>query len=65
MATENKKKHTTSAAVTKRYQDKTFRTYAVRLRKVEDADLIAKIEDIKARQNVETSEAFKRIMRGQ
>ena len=38
----------TSNAVKRRYNDKTYRRYTLQLRKVEDADLIAKIEALKA-----------------
>lgn len=58
-----KRKTKTSNEVKKRYDDKTFCNYKVMLRKVEDADLIAKIENLK-QHGTKTSDAFKKIMRG-
>lgn len=56
-----KRKTTTSSAVKKRYNDKTYKAYTVTLRKVEDADLIARIEAEKAK-GFQTTEAFKRLL---
>ena len=55
------RKTTTSSEVKKRYNDKTYETYTIRLRKVEDAELIARIEAEKAK-GFQTTEAIKRII---
>ena len=52
----------TSNEAKKRYNDKAYNSYLVRLRKVEDADLIARIEALKA-SGVPTTEAFRQLIR--
>lgn len=52
----------TSNEAKKRYNDKAYNSYLVRLRKVEDAELIARIEALKA-SGVPTTEAFRQLIR--
>ena len=62
--TEEKKKRKTytSNEVKKRYNDKTYQRYQLNLRKVEDADLINRIEKEKA-SGLSTSEAIKKLIK--
>lgn len=57
-----KRKTHTSNEVKKRYNDKTYQQYALKLRKLEDADLIARIEAEKAK-GFGTTEAIKRLLK--
>ena len=57
-----KRKTHTSNEVKKRYNDKTYTQYAIKLRKVEDADIIALIEAEKAK-GFTTSGAIKNLIR--
>ena len=59
---ETKRKTHTSNAVKKRYNDKTYAQYAIKLRKVEDADVIDMIEEEK-KKGYATTEAVKRLIR--
>lgn len=64
MATEElkpKRKTHTSSEVKVRYNKKTYQQYALKLRKVEDAATIEKIEAEKARGH-STSEAIKNLI---
>ena len=60
-----KRKTTTSTEVKERYKKKTYKRYIVSFRKEEDADLIELIENMKNQKNIETTEAFRQIMRKQ
>ena len=57
-----KRKTHTSTEVKKRYNDKTYKSYSLNLRKLEDADLIARIEAEKAK-GFGTTEAIKRLLK--
>ncbi len=57
-----KRKTFTSSAVKKRYNDKTYKSYKLSLRKVEDAELIELIEAEKAK-GFQTSEAIKNLIK--
>ena len=59
---EVKRKTVTSSEVKKRYNDKTYETYSLKFRKIEDADVIKLIEEEKAK-GFQTSEAFKNLLR--
>lgn len=59
-----KRKTTTSTEVKERYKKKTYKRYIVSFRKEEDADLIDLIESTKKQENIETTEAFRQLMRG-
>jgi plasmid rolling circle replication initiator protein Rep len=60
---ETKKRKThTSSEVKKRYNDKTYQRYQLNLRKVEDADLIERIEKEKA-SGFTTTEAIKKLIK--
>ena len=59
---ELKRKTHTSNEVKKRYNDKTYAQYAIKLRKVEDADVINLIENEKQK-GYGTTEAIKRLIR--
>lgn len=59
-----KRKTTTSTEVKERYKKKTYKRYIVSFRKEEDADLINLIESTKKQENIETTEAFRQLMRG-
>lgn len=50
-----------SNAATRRYNAKTYKNYMLKLRKVEDAELIAKIEAVKA-SGLQTTEAIKKLI---
>ena len=50
-----------SNAATRRYNAKTYKNYMLKLRKVEDAALIAKIEAVKAT-GLQTTEAIKKLI---
>ena len=50
-----------SNAATRRYNRKTYKNYMLKLRKVEDAELIAKIEAVKA-SGLQTTEAIKKLI---
>lgn len=50
-----------SNAATRRYNSKTYKNYMLKLRKVEDAELIAKIEAVKA-SGLQTTEAIKKLI---
>ena len=52
----------TSNEAKKRYNDKAYSSYLVRLRKVEDAELIARVEAMKAA-GVQTTEIFRRLIK--
>lgn len=56
-----KRKTHTSSEVKKRYNDKTYKAYTLTLRKVEDAELIKKIEAEKAK-GYQTSQAIKNLI---
>jgi hypothetical protein len=60
--TETKRKTHTSSEVKKRYIDKTYTRYTLNLRKVEDADLIIRIEKEKA-SGLSTTEAIKKLIK--
>jgi hypothetical protein len=62
--TEEKKKRKTftSSEVKERYNKKTYQRYQLTLRKVEDADLINRIEKEKA-SGLSTSEAIKKLIK--
>ena len=62
--TEEKKKRKsyTSNEVKKRYNDKTYQRFQLNLRKVEDAELIERIEEEKAK-GFSTSEAIKNLIK--
>ena len=62
--TEEKKKRKTytSNEVKKRYNDKTYQRYQLNLRKIEDADLIERIEKEKA-SGLSTTEAIKKLIK--
>ena len=62
--TEEKKKRKTytSNEVKKRYNDKTYQRYQLNLRKIEDADLIERIEKEKA-SGLSTTEAIKNLIK--
>ena len=51
----------TSNEAKRRYAKKTFKKYGISLRIIEDAELIAKIEAIKA-QGIQTTEAIKQLI---
>lgn len=57
-----KRKTYTSSAVKARYAKKTYKSYTITLRKVEDADLITRIEVEKSK-GVGTTEAIKHLLR--
>lgn len=57
-----KRKTTTSNEVKKRYNDKTYQQYAVKLRKDTDMDIIEAIEAEKCN-GYTTSEAIKNLIR--
>lgn len=57
-----KRKTHTSNEVKKRYNDKTYQQYALKLRKVEDADIIAMVDAERAK-GYQTSEAIKNLIR--
>ena len=57
-----KRKTHTSSEVKARYMAKTYQTFSLKLRKVEDADIIAMIEAEKAN-GLQTSEAIKKLIR--
>lgn len=57
-----KRKTHTSSEVKARYNKKTYKSYNVNFRKIEDADIIDTIETEKAK-GFTTSEAFKRLLR--
>lgn len=57
-----KRKTTTSNEVKQRYIKKTYERYLLTLRKVEDADLINRIEKEKA-SGLSTSEAIKKLIK--
>lgn len=57
-----KRKTHTSSAVKARYNAKTYQQYAVKLRKVEDADVIERIEAERTA-GLSTSEAIKKLIR--
>lgn len=57
-----KRKTHTSNEVIRRYQQKTYQQYALKLRKVEDADIIAMIDAERAK-GYQTSEAIKNLIR--
>ena len=50
-----------SSAVMKRYTDKTYNIYTIKLRKVEDADLIARIEAVRA-EGLSATAAIKKLL---
>ena len=50
-----------SNAATRRYNAKTYKNYMLKLRKVEDAELIARIEAMKA-SGLQTTEAIKKLI---
>lgn len=52
-----------SNEVYKRYADKTYNQYMLKLRKVEDAELIAKIEALKA-SGLSATGAIKKLIQG-
>ena len=56
-----KRKTFTSSAVKKRYNNKTYKSYTLTLRKIEDAQIIEKIEAEKAK-GFQTSEAIKNLI---
>ena len=56
-----KRKTHTSTAVKQRYNNKTYNQYSIKLRKVEDADLIALIEAEKAK-GLSATETIKRLI---
>ena len=56
-----KRKTTTSSAVKKRYMDKTYKIYNIKLRLVEDAQIIELIEAEKAK-GYQTTEAFRNLL---
>ena len=64
IAIATKRKTTTSTEVKERYKKKTYKRYIVSFRKEEDADLIELIESTKKQENIETTEAFRQLMRG-
>ena len=64
IAIATKRKTTTSTEVKERYKKKTYKRYIVSFRKEEDADLIDLIESTKKQENIETTEAFRQLMRG-
>lgn len=64
IAIATKRKTTTSTEVKERYKKKTYKRYIVSFRKEEDADLINLIESTKKQENIETTEAFRQLMRG-
>lgn len=57
-----KRKTRTSSEVKKRYNDKTYKAYTLTLRKLEDADLIARIEAEKAK-GLGTTNAIKQLIK--
>lgn len=57
-----KRKTTTSNEVKKRYNDKTYTQYSIKLRNVEDADIISLIEAEKTK-GFQTTEAIKNLIR--
>ena len=59
-----KRKTYTSSAVKKKYNDKTYHQYLVSLRVEQDADLIAKIEDLK-KDGYSTTDAFRKLIKGE
>ena len=59
---EGKRKTHTSSEVKQRYIKKTYERYLLTLRKVEDADLINRIEEEKAK-GFSTSEAIKNLIK--
>ena len=52
----------TSNEAKKRYNDKAYNSYLIRLRKVEDAELSARVEELKA-SGVPATEAFRQLIR--
>ena len=61
MENKPKRKTFTSTEVKTRYNKKTYAQYNIKLRKVEDAETIAKIESLKA-QGYGTTEAIKKLI---
>ena len=59
---QKKRKTYTTSEVKKRYNDKTYQRYQLALRKVEDADLINRIEKEKA-SGLSTTEAIKNLIK--
>lgn len=59
---EGKRKTFTSSEVKERYNKKTYTRYQLTLRKVEDAELIERIEEEKAK-GFSTSEAIKNLIK--
>lgn len=57
-----KRKTHTSTEVTSRYHRKTYQQYAIRFRKIEDADCVEYIESEKSK-GYTPSEVFKRLIR--
>ena len=57
-----KRKTFTSSAVKKRYNDKTYNAYALKFRKVEDADIINFFETSKAN-GITPAEAVRQLIR--
>ena len=62
MEQKEKRKTFTSTAVKARYNKKTYKSYNVSFRMVDDADLIELIEKEKAT-GVSTTEAFRNLLR--
>ena len=60
---QKKRKTYTSNEVKARYNAKTYKQYAIKLRKDSDQDIIEKIEAERA-QGLGTSEAIKKLIRG-
>lgn len=60
-----KRKPHTSSAVTKRYQEKTYRRYNLMLRYDSDADLIELIDKYMINGHSSPTQAIKSIMRGE
>lgn len=56
------RKTVTSSAVKKRYNDKTYKQYAVKFRYDTDKDLIERIEALK-NEGLGTTAAFKKLMK--
>lgn len=61
MENKPKRKTFTSTEVKTRYNKKTYAQYNIKLRKVEDAETITKIESLKA-QGYGTTEAIKKLI---
>ncbi len=60
-ANAGKKKNLHKLRSQKRYNDKTYRQYLVSLRVEQDADLIAKIEELK-KDGYSTTDAFRKLI---